>query len=104
MKKTKKKATSSELEKIQAIQKRCIESFEFFCQFLTIKGFDLTKGPSESVSKENQPFFLKQHQKDFIQFLERKDVSECIVIKCRQIRNHGSVHCLLSLETSVWVQ
>jgi len=83
MKKTIKKTSNKQIEDIQ---QKCIENFEYFCMFLTIKGFDLSKPPGSTGEKENQPFYLKKHQKEFIKFLENKDHSECVVIKCRQIR------------------
>jgi hypothetical protein len=70
----------------EAIQLKCIESFEFFCRFLTIQAYDLTKAPGPDNGLSSQPFVLKKHQRELIEFIETPTApNEKIILKSRQI-------------------
>jgi hypothetical protein len=81
-----KKKTHTKEPTIEAIQLKCIESFEFFCRFLTIQAYDLTQSPGPENGLRSQPFILKKHQRELVKFIETPTApNEKIILKSRQI-------------------
>jgi hypothetical protein len=63
---------------------RIITDFPFFCRVcLTIPARDWKVPPNESTIKD-VPFILAQHQLDYIDYLQRDDISDKTVLKTRQ--------------------
>jgi len=60
------------------------EDFSLFTQLIQVSGKDLSKSPKAAKRFINQPFVLKQHQKELIDFIN-KDDSEQVILKARQI-------------------
>ena len=88
----KKKKDLSSQDTQRKVQRRVVNDFEFFCKFLSIQCYDYAKPPLDNELNVRQ-FTLRQHQKELIAFIERKDIPEKIVLKCRQI---GATECLLA--------
>ena len=69
---------------LAGIAARITTDFEYFCRMcLTIPARNWRVAPSDTTI-DDIPFVLSQHQREYIAYLERKDIPDKVVLKTRQ--------------------